>query len=104
MCSVVIKKTRGHKVIAVYPLRSFVVILFFGASIQHSKDLIITYLCIFSTDFLVSILTIISSHFYCQRHSTIEVHPNFFEAPHFRSSILVPHPKTDSSKIKLHPD
>ena len=30
------------------------------------------------------------------RRSTIEVHPEFSEAPHFRSSI--PHPKTDCSK------
>ena len=34
-----------------------------------------------------------------QRRSTIEVHPNFSEAPHFRSSI--PHPKTDFSKNQI---
>ena len=31
--------------------------------------------------------------------STIEVHPNFSEAPHLRSSI--PHPKTDLSKNQI---
>ena len=37
-----------------------------------------------------------------RRLSPIEVHPEFSEAPHLRSSI--PHTKTDFSKIKLHPD
>ena len=32
----------------------------------------------------------------------IEVHPFFSEAPHLGSSM--PHPKTDSSQVILHPD
>ena len=36
---------------------------------------------------------------YILRRSTIDVHPNCFEAPHLRSSI--PHPKTDFNKIYL---
>ena len=34
------------------------------------------------------------------RRPKIEVHPDFSEAPHIRSSIA--HPKTDLAKIKLH--
>ena len=41
-------------------------------------------------------------HTWYRRRSTIQVHPNFSEDPHFRSSI--PLPKTHYSKSKLHAD